>query len=168
MTKAIIFDLDSCLSAADEAGRDLYQPAFDAVRQANRGTLTESSLNQAFEESWRIPFDVIARTHGFTKEMRDAGWKILTQTTVTKPMHGYGDLHVLKELPTIKYLVTSGFRRLQESKVEMLGIRPVFAAILIDAIDEPHRTHKEGFFIQILESRSLSPRETLVVGDNAH
>jgi putative hydrolase of the HAD superfamily len=48
----------------------------------------------------------------------------------------------------------------------MLGIRPLFAGILIDAIDEPHRIHKEGFFKQILETQSLSPRETLVVGDN--
>jgi putative hydrolase of the HAD superfamily len=49
----------------------------------------------------------------------------------------------------------------------MLGIRPLFKKVLIDAIDEPHRIHKEGFFKQILETRSLSPHETLVVGDNA-
>jgi FMN phosphatase YigB (HAD superfamily) len=167
MTKAIIFDLDSCLSAADEVGRDLYQPAFDAVRRANRGAIPDTTLNKAIEECWRTPFDVVAKTHAFSKEMLEAGWKILTQTVVTKPMHGYGDLHVLKELPAEKYLVTSGFRRLQESKVNMLGIRPLFEQVLIDSIDEPHRIHKEGFFKQILETRSLSPHETLVVGDNA-
>ena len=30
MTKAIIFDLDSCLAAADEAGEQLFAPAFAA------------------------------------------------------------------------------------------------------------------------------------------
>jgi hypothetical protein len=32
MTKAIIFDLDSCLAAADEVGQNLFAPAFAAIR----------------------------------------------------------------------------------------------------------------------------------------
>ena len=32
MTKAIIFDLDSCLAAADEVGEQLFAPAFAAIR----------------------------------------------------------------------------------------------------------------------------------------
>jgi FMN phosphatase YigB (HAD superfamily) len=167
MTKAIIFDLDSCLSAADEVGRDLYQPAFDAIRNANHGTIPEPALNDAFEAAWQIPFDVIAKTHGFSKEMFEAGWNMFRKITVTKPMHGYGDLDVLKELSPAKYLVTSGFRRLQESKVDMLGIRPLLDGILIDAIDEPDRIHKEGLFKHILESHHLHPRDALIVGDNA-
>ena len=35
MTKAIIFDLDSCLAAADEVGDQLFAPAFAAIRAAN-------------------------------------------------------------------------------------------------------------------------------------
>ena len=31
MTKAIIFDLDSCLAAADEVGEQLFAPAFAAI-----------------------------------------------------------------------------------------------------------------------------------------
>jgi putative hydrolase of the HAD superfamily len=166
MTNVIIFDLDSCLSAADEIGRDLYRPAFEAIRQANRGTVSEEVLNAAFEDAWRIPFDIIAKTHGFSSEMFQAGWNAFTQITVTKPMLGYGDLHVLGEISSAKYLVTSGFRRLQESKVEMLGIRSWFEEILIDAIDEPGRRHKEGFFKRILDTRRIPPGEALVVGDN--
>jgi phosphoglycolate phosphatase-like HAD superfamily hydrolase len=166
MTKAIIFDLDFCLSAADEVGREFYRPAFEAIRKANKGAISESALDEALEEAWRIPFDVIAKKHGFSKGMFDAGWNVFREITVRKSMNGYGDLHVLKELTPTKYLVTSGFRRLQESKVEMLGIRDLFAAVLIDAIDEPERTHKEGFFKQILEENGLEPSEALVVGDN--
>ena len=167
MTKAIIFDLDSCLSAADEVGRDLYRPAFEAIRKANRGVVSEGALDRAFEKSWRIPFDVIAEEYSFSAPMFEAGWKAFTQIAVTTPMKGYGDLGVLHELPMAKYLVTSGFRRLQESKVEMLGIRPLFREVLIDAIDEAERRHKEGFFRQILQSNGLRPTEALVVGDNA-
>ena len=31
MIKAIIFDLDSCLAAADEVGEQLFAPAFAAI-----------------------------------------------------------------------------------------------------------------------------------------
>jgi hypothetical protein len=37
MTKAIIFDLDGCLAAADEVGEQLFRPAFAAIRAANDG-----------------------------------------------------------------------------------------------------------------------------------
>ena len=37
MTKAIIFDLDSCLAAADEVGEQVFAPAFAAIRAANEG-----------------------------------------------------------------------------------------------------------------------------------
>jgi FMN phosphatase YigB (HAD superfamily) len=166
MTKAIIFDLDTCLSAADEVGRDLYDPAFNAIRAANRGTVSQSELDRAFEESWRIPFDIIAEKHGFSKEMRVAGWREFAQLTVKKPMRGYGDLEVLNDLLPAKYLVTSGFRRLQESKVDMLGIRSLFAGVYIDGLGEENRLHKEGYFKQIVQQDGLRPSEALIVGDN--
>jgi hypothetical protein len=40
MIKALIFDLDNCLAAANEVGEEPFQPAFEAMRNANRGTLT--------------------------------------------------------------------------------------------------------------------------------
>ena len=33
MTKAIIFDLDSCLAAADEVGDQLFAPTFAAISE---------------------------------------------------------------------------------------------------------------------------------------
>jgi len=37
MTKAIIFDLDSCHAAADVVGEQLFAPTFAAIRAANEG-----------------------------------------------------------------------------------------------------------------------------------
>jgi putative hydrolase of the HAD superfamily len=166
LIKAIIFDLDSCLSAADEPGRQLFQPAFDAILRANHGSHTEANLKEAFEEMWRLPYDFVARKYAFTPEMLAAGWKELVQVEVTAPMTGYGDLSTLKELTAALFLVTSGFRRLQESKIRALGIRPLFTAIFVDAIDEPEHRGKERLIEDILQSNDLAPRETLIVGDN--
>lgn len=165
--RAIFFDLDSCLCAADEAGEDLYAPAFAAIRTANRGVLDEDRLQAAFREIWHRAFDVVSAAHGFSDAMRRAGWEAFSRIEVASPLRGYGDLHVLAGLPARLFLVTSGFRRLQESKIRALGIAHRFAAVHIDAIDEPGRKGKERIFAEILASDGLRPREVLVVGDRA-
>lgn len=166
MIRAIIFDLDSCLAAANEVGDHLFAPAFNAIRNANRGTVSGATLDAAFSECWRVSFDAIAAKYGFSDTMREAGWQEFKRTEVTEPMKGYPDLHVLKELPVQMFLVTSGFRRLQESKIKALGFAPLFAGIHIDVIDEPDRQGKHGIFAAILATHGLKPEEVLVVGDN--
>src|SRR5262245_6296353 len=106
MIKAIIFDLDSCLAAADEVGEGLYAPAFEAIRGANDGSVREQELCMAFSECWRVAFDAVADKYGFTEAMRVAGWQAFRRIEVTEPMYGYGDLTVLKDLPVQRYLVT--------------------------------------------------------------
>ena len=164
--KALIFDLDNCLAPANEVGEELFAPAFDAIRRANRGTLSEASLREAFADIWRHPLDWVAAHHGFNKEMTDAGWKVFAATEIEQPMHGYDDLHILPNLPAARFLVTSGFRRLQESKIRALNFRDWFVAVFVDAIDEPNRKGKEGIFRDILETYQLAPADVLVVGDN--
>jgi FMN phosphatase YigB (HAD superfamily) len=99
MIKAIIFDLDNCLAAANEVGEDLYAPALEAIRNANRGTLTSEQLAEAFNECWRHPFDFVAKKFGFSQEMLTAGWKVFSETFVQTRMNGYDDIAFLRELP---------------------------------------------------------------------
>jgi len=82
-------------------------------------------------------------------------------------MRGYGDLALLPSLGERRFLITSGFRRLQESKVRALGIATFFDAIVVDAIDEPARRGKERIFRDIMSKFDLDASEVLVVGDNA-
>ena len=166
MIKALILDLDNCLAAANEVGEDVFKPAFEAMRNANHGTLTDEQLAEAFEEIWRRPLDFVALKFGFSQEMLAAGWNAFSQTVIETPMKGYGDLAVLQELPFQLYLVTSGFRGLQESKVKALQIADLFRGIEIDAIDEDDRKGKQGVFASILERKELKPEEVIVVGDN--
>ena len=98
--------------------------------------------------------------------MLAAGRAENSHAEVMVPMRGYPDLGVLPELPARLFLVTSGFRRLQESKVRALGVESLFERIYIDAIDEADRKGKEGIFAEILRTRAFEPREVLVVGDD--
>lgn len=166
MIRAIIFDLDNCLCPATEVGHELLEPMFSAIRRANHHTLSEDRLAQAFEDCWRHPLDWIAREYGFSDEMRRAAWDEAAQVEVKGRMSGYSDLSELSEIDATLFLVTTGFRRLQESKIKALGFESYFAAIFVDAVDEPNRKGKRGLFEEILTSYSFSPEEVLVVGDN--
>ena len=166
MIKALIFDLDSCLAAADEAGENLFAPAFHAIRGANHDAVSEDQLRAAFKDCWRFPFDFVAEKYRFSPAMRAAGFAVFRIVEVCQTLHGYGDLHELARLPAKLFLVTSGFRRLQESKVKALGMAHLFTAIHIDAIDEGKSAGKLPVFASILHDHGLQPHEVMVVGDN--
>ena len=139
MIRALIFDLDNCLAAASEVGEELYEPVFEAIRRANPGTVAPKVLDSALEDIWRHPLDWVAARYGFSQEMLEAGWSVFSNLKVSRELRGYGDVAVLSELGAKRFLVTSGFRRLQESKIAALGRSPLFTAIYVDAIDEQDR-----------------------------
>jgi FMN phosphatase YigB (HAD superfamily) len=164
--KVLIFDLDNCLCPASAVGHDLYAPAFEALRAANRGWLDEAVLDQAIADCWYTAFDTVALIHGFSQEMIDAGHAAFSELEVTWPLSGYPDLPAVCELPVRRHLVTSGYRRLQESKVRSLGIGAWFDSVVVDAIDEADHPGKQLIFEGILATgRWLAP-EIMVVGDN--
>ncbi|WP_025415159.1 HAD family hydrolase [Gemmatirosa kalamazoonensis] len=164
--RAIIFDLDNCLAPASEVHESLVEPVFAAIRGANRGDVEPDALDAALRDFWVHAFDVVAERHGFTPAMRDAGWRAFSEIEVRAPMRGYGDLDVLPHLGDRRFLVTSGFRRLQESKVRALGIGAHFEELLVDAIEEPDRRGKEWLFVDLMTRHALPRDDVLVVGDN--
>jgi FMN phosphatase YigB (HAD superfamily) len=164
--QTLIFDLDNCLAASNEPGDDLYQPVFTAVRAATEGAVPEPKLAAAFDDLWFDAFDVVAERYGFTDAMREAGWRAFLGIEVRTPIRGYGDMGELPHLGDRRFLVTSGFRRLQESKVRALGIAPLFEAVVIDAIEEPGHRGKERIFADLVAERGLDRRHVVAVGDN--
>lgn len=164
--KAILFDLDNCLCDARAVGDDLFEPAFAAIRKANHGQVPEDRLRQAFDECWYTSFDLVAKRYRFSDSMFRAGFDVFSKLEVKGPIEGYPDLEIVKDLAADKYLVTSGFRRLQESKVRALGIQDWFRRVVIDAVDVPPQRGKKAIFEEILRESGHAPDEMIVVGDN--
>ena len=167
MIKAVIFDLDHCLLSPHELGADVLAPVFRAIDEANRGRLTPEVLQGAMDDFMRAPFDAVARKHGFPEDVSARASAAYAGLAVEGPLHGYADLPVLARLPVRRYLVTTGFVRLQQSKIDALGIEPMFSEVHIDAIDRPGRTGKKAMFAGILASGGYAKHEVLVVGDSA-
>ncbi|TWB43316.1 HAD family hydrolase [Nitrospirillum pindoramense] len=166
MIRTIIFDLDNCLAPADGIGVERMRPVFDAITAANDDTLSSSALAAAFADIWRHPLDWVSRTHGFSPAMHQAAWTATAAMEVTGAMVDYGDLRLLGELDLPLYLVTSGFRRLQESKVRALGLSRYLRGVHIDAIDEAGHPGKAGLFQGLLADTGVPAAQALVVGDN--
>jgi putative hydrolase of the HAD superfamily len=167
MLTAAIFDLDNCLAPANEPGEAFYARVFDAIRSANLGSHSEEELQVALSDVWVHALDWVAARHGFTDAMLDAAWRVMSTLEVDRPLRGYGDLHVLTTLPLRRFLVTSGFRRLQISKIRALAIENAFERVFVDGLDDPDRKGKLGIFQDILYSVRSDPSDALVVGDNA-
>jgi putative hydrolase of the HAD superfamily len=162
----IIFDLDNCLAAADEPGIALLAPVFAAVRAASDGTTPAPALEAALRECWVDAFDAVAERHAFTEAMRAAVRRAYLDVEVRGPMRGYGDLHLLPTRGARRFLVTTGFRRLQESKVRALGIAAHFDQVVIDALDDPNHPGKAHIFRDLMARHHLAPDDVVVVGDN--
>jgi putative hydrolase of the HAD superfamily len=64
--------------------------------------------------------------------------------------------------------VTSGFRRLQTSKIKALGVEPLFRANYVDAIDESNRQGTQRLFELISTTYRLHPADVLAVGGSSH
>ncbi|MBK1878967.1 hypothetical protein [Pelagicoccus mobilis] len=72
MIRTLIFDLDDYLAPASTVGEKLYEPAFEAMREKNQGALSQSTLEQAFDDIGHHPLDWVAERYGFPEEVRDA------------------------------------------------------------------------------------------------
>lgn len=165
--KALIFDLDNSLAPSRSVGESRYEPAFEAIRKVNAGALSEDQLEAAFADLWDSPLDWVAEEYGFTPMMLDAAWDHFSELQADGGFTSYEDIHVLDELSPLKFLVTSGFRKLQQSKIDALGLSEKFDGIVIDAIDEEDHEGKEKIFKKLMEEHHLNPTEVVVVGDSA-
>ncbi|HCR29525.1 MAG TPA: HAD family hydrolase [Opitutae bacterium] len=169
MIEALIFDLDNCLAPAMEIGSELYEPALKAIQDANLGTLSSSALDAAIHDIWSHPFDWVADKHGFSVPMLEAGMREFAEIETQGPLFGYGDLSALDSFDMPLFLVTSGFRRLQESKVRALGIVDRFQDVFVDALDEPDtRLGKKRIIQGILDTHSYAEESIVVIGDSPH
>lgn len=162
MIRALFFDFDRCLFDTQSMGTEFLEPTLTL--------LEESALSQDIKDDFKhrmheTDFDEALRTLEIPEELSS---RMRASYASTTPPHGvaYEDVHVLSELPEIKILVTSGFRKFQEQKIANAGIAQYFDNIIIDSFDDGEaRKGKQKIFEELLELYHLAPHEVLVVGD---
>lgn len=163
---AIIYDLDETILPASAVPDETFDSLFNAIREANNGTLPEDKLEEALKAMRRISVDVVAADYGFSKEMNEAAKYALLHTKYDFQLSTYDDFSVLKTIPGKRYLVTTGVPNLQQAKVDTLFTAGDFDDVFVDDIYHEDRLGKKGLFKQIAEKAGLSANQIWIVGDN--
>ena len=129
--------------------------------------MPSKTIEHALAAARRRPFDAVAEEFHLPAALHAAWAAANAVLEVAVPLAPYDDVGALARLALPRFLVTTGFRRFQESKIAALGIGHLFDAIYVDALDAPEREGKAGIFCRLVTEHELTPAEVFVVGDSA-
>lgn len=160
--KAVIFDLDNTIYSVYTIGEELFAPLFKLIAedpdQKNR-------FDEVKKEMQTTPFQKVADHFGFSKELKDRGAEILKQIEFNGEMETFDDYPLTREMDVDKFLVTTGFLKMQNSKVRNLKLAEDFKEIHIVDPSTTDKT-KRDVFADIVDRYGYGKDEVLVVGDD--
>ena len=160
--KALIIDLDNTIFPVSSLSGDLFLPILTLIEKSGE---FEGDFNKVRNDILRRPFQRVASDYNFSEKLIAEGTVLLSNAVCTRRISTYDDYEELKNIKCKKYLVTSGFIKMQQSKIAQLGIENDFEEIhIIDPLTSQNT--KKDVFSNILERHHLKKPEVLVVGDD--
>nr|WP_320000415.1 HAD family hydrolase [uncultured Draconibacterium sp.] len=163
MSKSVlIFDLDNTIYPVSSIAEKLFERLFAVIEKSGeyKGNLEAVKL-----EIQRTPFLKVASAFSFSEQLLKDCMKVHINLTYDDPMHYFPDYKLVRELPQTKLLVTSGFSKLQHSKIDNLGIHNDFKEIVILDLQQTNDTKKD-IFKRLLVKYQLPKEDVLIVGDD--
>ncbi|BBE16681.1 HAD-superfamily hydrolase, subfamily IA, variant1 family protein [Aquipluma nitroreducens] len=160
--KAIILDLDNTIYPVSSIGDRLFKSLFSLILESGEYT---GDFGQIRFEIMRRPFQYIADEFSFSESLKANCFKLLANLTYDEKMQPFEGYQTLLTLPCRRFLVTTGYTKMQHSKIRQLGIANDFEAIFVIDPDQSNLT-KRDLFEKILADYNLSIDDVLVVGDD--
>ena len=160
MLQAIIYDLDNTIFPVPSIGEKLFGPVFDIIAATGQHNHSMDAIKYAI---MRTPFRLVAQRHGFSPELTQAGIDLQETLEYAEPIAPFEDYPLIYNLPGERFLVTTGFSKMQHSKIKQLGIAAHFKEI---HVVNPTISSKKEVFAGILQRYGYRPDEVLVVGDD--
>jgi len=167
MKKALILDLDNTIYPVSSIADSLFADLFAKLDQNAEIINADDAdvINKIKDEMTRRPFQHIADKFDLNKEVRDKMEDQLRNMTYELPMRPFADYHHIRTIQLDKFLVTTGYSKLQWSKVRMLGIENDFKQIHIVDPDVNRQT-KRDVFAEIMQTHNYTSGDLLVIGDD--
>jgi putative hydrolase of the HAD superfamily len=167
MKRALILDLDNTIYPVSSIADNLFGELFSVLDQYSSSINIDDTdrMNQIKEAMMRRPFHQIADEFKLDDELRNKITGTLKNMSYDLPMQPFADYAFIRQIPLDKFLVTTGFAKLQMSKVKMLGIEQDFKAIHIVDPEVSEQTKKDAF-AEILKTHGYNPGDLLVIGDD--
>jgi putative hydrolase of the HAD superfamily len=160
--KAIILDLDNTIFPVPSIGHKLFAPLFALIEQEGSH---QDDLEKIKDEVMRRPFQLVAKDHHFSEALTAKCVDVLKELAYNDHMEPFEDFALVKRWPVDKFLVTTGFIKMQQSKVDRLGLAPDFKEIHVVDPATTNKTKKD-VFADILQRHGYAKEEVLVVGDD--
>ncbi len=164
MKRALIFDLDNTIYPVSSIADNLFKQLFTLLDQ-HAESFDYENLLKAKDELTRRHYHLVADEFNFSSELKEKGINLLKEMTYDLPMRPFEEYYHFKAIPIEKFLVTTGFTKLQWSKVKMLGIEADFAEIHIVDPEKSQQT-KKGVFADIMKRHNYTAEDLLVIGDD--
>jgi putative hydrolase of the HAD superfamily len=160
--KALILDLDNTIYPVSSIGDKLFAPLFDLIKSDEH---VSDQFEQIRKEVMRRPFQLVANEFNFSKELTDKGTELLKNITYNGTIEPFDDYKLIRDLKIDKYLVTTGFKKMQQSKVEAMQLETDFREI---HIIDPSTTDKvkKDLFTDIISRHHYNKADVLIVGDD--
>lgn len=158
--KAIIYDLDNTVYPVSAIGDKLFGPLFDLIAESGKH---DESIEDIKKAIMRTPFRLVAQRNNFSDELTANGIALQEELEYDEAIDTFEDYAEIKNIPAKSYLVTTGFAKMQHSKIKQMGITDDFEEI---HVVDPTKTSKKEVFAGILARHNYAPEEVLVVGDD--
>lgn len=160
--KAIILDLDNTIYPVSSIGEKLFAKLFQIIIESGDFT---GDFQVIRSEIMRIQFQMIANEHHFGEQLKADCMNLLHDLTYDDKIEPFEYYEEVRKLSCRKYLVTTGFTKMQTSKVKNLGIENDFERIFIVDPVKSDLT-KQIVFKSILDEYGFEAGDVLVVGDD--
>jgi len=164
MKRALILDLDNTIYPVSSIADHLFDKLFTLIDSESKD-IDYEAINKAKDELTRKPFQWVADKYHFGPGLKNKGIELLKDMTYDLPMQTFTEYHHIKSLPHEKFLVTTGFPKLQWSKIKQLGIEGDFLEIHVadpEISDQP----KKDVFADIMRRHNYRADEVLIIGDD--
>lgn len=165
--EGLILDLDNCLFDTRSMGQDVILPVWDVLTESS-SSFNKETLNQIKTDLWNFSLEDIVSRHDISQDI--AGKMREAYRNLEAPIWSkcYEDIILLGEITLPKVLVTSGYSKLQWSKIHVTGVEGLFDEIIIESNDDHlNRKGKKRIFEEVMEKYGWNCWEVMVVGDNA-
>jgi putative hydrolase of the HAD superfamily len=160
----LILDLDNTIYPVSSIGEKLFAPLFELLKSSEYH-LQESVIENSKKQIMRIPFQKVAAQFDFPDELTDKALNLLRGLTYDEPMTYFKEYELIRDLDTTKFLLTTGFKNLQQSKISSLKIRDDFTEIFVIDPDKSEMTKKDAM-VKIMDKYQLQPADLFVIGDD--
>lgn len=158
--KAIIYDLDNTIFPVSAIGDKLFGPVFNLIAKSGRHNDNLGAIKHAI---MRTPFRIVAARNNFSEELTQEAIELQEKLTFDEAIDTFEDYPEIRNIDAERFLVTTGFRNMQLSKIKQLGIEHDFKEV---HVVNPVVSSKKEVFAGILERYGYINTEVLVVGDD--